>query len=79
MSACASECDCGAPGFMPHEPDCHWWDKCDEGRYCDRHFAEAKAEHAWMRGMSKGACTGVLSDQDKQDLRDAGGGNSVRE
>lgn len=46
---------------------------------CDKHAAEAQAEHAWMRGRSKGACTGVLSDEDKQDIRDAGRGHLVRE
>jgi hypothetical protein len=50
----------------------------DEGRLCDICFAEAMAEHAWMRNVSIGAVTGVMSEQDKQDLRDAGRGHLVQ-
>jgi hypothetical protein len=51
---------------------------CDDGRMCDSHEAQALREHAWMRGQSKGACTGVMSEQDEQDMRDAGRGHLVR-
>jgi hypothetical protein len=77
MSTCASECDCMAPGGYPHEPDCHWWDKCDEDRSCDKHREEARKEHEYLRGMSRGAALGVMSEEEKQDLRDAGRGHLV--
>lgn len=50
----------------------------DEGRMCAACSDEAMREHSWMRGRSKGACTGVMSEQDKQDLRDGGRGHLVR-
>lgn len=81
MSACESACDCCNPSVKfhgPHDPDCHFYDHCDEGRYCDKHLAEAEAEHAWMRGIPKSVVTGVLSDEDKQDIIDAGRGHLVR-
>jgi hypothetical protein len=80
-AACHSDCDCAQdfePGNTSHAPDCHSLDHCDEGRQCDKHAAEAMAEHAWMRNVSQGAVTGVMSEQDKQDLRDAGKGHKVR-
>jgi hypothetical protein len=75
MSACSSECDCGTINGHPHEPDCHWWDKCgDEGRYCDKHEAEAMAEHAYLRNVPRHQ---VINDEQSreeyaQELRDAG-------
>lgn len=77
MSACESECDCHVDPQVGHQPDCNFYRTCDEDRSCDKHRAEAMAEHAWMRGRSKGACTGVMSEQDKQDMRDAGRGHLV--
>ena len=77
---CRSECDCDATsvnGGTEHASDCHSRVECDEGRCCDKHMAEAEAEHSWMRGRSMGACTGVMSESDKQDLRDAGRGHLV--
>jgi hypothetical protein len=82
MSACKSECDCGQdlePGNTSHALDCHSRVECDEGRSCDKHEAEAVAEHAWMRNYSIGAVTGVMSEADKSDLRAAGRGHLVRE
>lgn len=79
MSLCTSECDCGAPGGYPHEPDCHWWWKCDEGQMCDKHTAEAIREHSWMRRVPRSAVTGVMDESEKQQLRDAGRGHLVRE
>lgn len=65
VTGCANRLDSGQP--------------CgDEGRMCEKCEAEAMAEHSWMRGRSQGTCTGVMSEQDKQDLRDAGRGHLVR-
>jgi hypothetical protein len=50
----------------------------DEGRMCDACFAKAMAEHSWMRGKPLSAVTGVMSEEDKQELRDAGRGHLVR-
>lgn len=84
MNDCHSECDCGWPGpdYGPHDPDCHQWQKCDEGRWCDKHHAEALAEHAYLRDIPRYAV--FLNDpeakaQFNQDLRDAGRGHLVRE
>lgn len=78
--ACMSACDCDFIGgaVIDHALDCHSRIECDGDHSCDKHMAEAEAEHSWMRGRSKGACTGVMSEQDKQDLRDAGRGHLVR-
>jgi hypothetical protein len=51
----------------------------DQGQMCDKHFAEAMLEHAWMRNISIGAATGVMSESDREDLRAAGRGHLVRE
>jgi hypothetical protein len=51
---------------------------CDEGYYCEKHYREAAAEHAWMRGKPLSCVTGVLSDEEVQELRDAGRGHLVR-
>jgi hypothetical protein len=79
-TACQSECDCGNPSvkyYGPHDPDCHSFWKCGEGQMCDKHTAEAIREHSWMRGNPLSAVTGALSDEDKQDLRDAGRGHLI--
>lgn len=76
-SLCVSECDCGAPIGHQHDPDCSSHRNCDAGRSCDKHAAEAQAEHAWMRNVSIGAVTGVMSEADKQELRNAGRGHLV--
>lgn len=68
MSECQSECDCGAPGGYPHEPDCHWWDKCEDGQWCDKHYLQAEADHAYLRGTPS-------PEQAEQDIRDAGRGH----
>jgi hypothetical protein len=47
----------------------------DEGRLCDTCSAEAQKEHEYLRGMSRGAALGVMSEEEKQDLRDAGRGH----
>jgi hypothetical protein len=79
VSACQSECDCGWPGpaYGPHDPDCNSYRECDEQAYCDKHFDEASRENAWMLGVSLGAITGVMSDEEKQDMRDGGRGHLV--
>jgi hypothetical protein len=79
MKPCNSECDCGAPGGYPHEPDCHSYQECDEGRYCDKHLAEAEAEHAYLRHVPRHM---VINDEQSreeyaQELRDAGRGHLV--
>jgi hypothetical protein len=59
--------------------------KCDnlDGDYCESHREEAYrkglAEHGWMAGMPASILTGKLSDDEKQDLKDAGRGHLVRE
>lgn len=74
---CSSECDCGAPIGHMHDPDCNSFRNCDEGRSCDFHAAEARAEFSWMRGMSHGAVFGVMSESDKREMRLAGRGHLV--
>jgi hypothetical protein len=49
----------------------------DEGRLCDTCSAEAQKDHEYLRGMSRGAALGVMSEEEKQDLRDAGRGHLV--
>ncbi len=69
MSACHSECDCGNPSVKyhgPHDPDCHFYDVCDEGRYCDRHLAEAEAEHAYLRHVPRYMV--IDDEQSRQEL-----------
>jgi hypothetical protein len=72
MTDCHTECDC--PG-EPHTDDCSSHVECAEQSWCDKHFAEAIQENQWMRHVSLGAVTGVMSEQDKQDLCDAGRGH----
>ena len=74
MSECHSECDCGTINGHPHEPDCHWWDKCDE-RLCDRHEAEQMAEHkrGWLN--AGGSTYAATEDQMRRDMIDAGRGH----
>jgi hypothetical protein len=81
MSTCASECDCGAPGGYPHEPDCHWWWKCDEGQMCDKHTAEAIREHSWLRNLPRFQVYGdaQATEEFNQQLRDAGRGHLAKE
>lgn len=73
MSKCESECDCNAPGGYPHEPDCHWYEYCDEGRMCDKHEAEAMAEH--RRDYLNAGGYAQTEDQMRQDMIDAGRGH----
>jgi hypothetical protein len=63
---CQSECDCGAPGGYPHEPDCHSFRICDEGRWCDKHLNETTAEMRaeWWRRPTE--------ERYRQDMIDAG-------
>ena len=76
-SACHGACDCGT---LPHDRDCRALDVCDgeTGAWCEKHWQEQLHEHGWMRGKPLSAVTGVMSEQDKQDLRDAGRGHLVR-
>jgi hypothetical protein len=78
---CESECDCGAPGGYPHEPDCHSYDVCDEGHMCDLHEAQAMAEHAYLRGVPRYAVIEDAQGKEEfnQQLRDAGRGHLVKE
>lgn len=46
---------------------------------CDKHEAEAMAEHVWMRGMSHGAVFGFMNDAEKQQLRKAGRGHLLND
>lgn len=50
---------------------------CDEGYYCERHFREAEADHAYLRGQPSSVITGELTEEQVQDLRDAGRGHLV--
>lgn len=78
---CQSECDCGAPGGYPHEPDCHSHEKCDEGRFCDAHYAEALADHAYLRHGPRYQVYGdaEVREEFNQQLRDAGRGHLIKE
>lgn len=79
QSKAQADCGCEARFFeCGHFLDDGEGEACgDEGRLCEICLADCEKEHAWMRGQSKGACTGVMSEQDKQDLRDAGRGHLV--
>lgn len=51
-----------------------------DGGYCseeceDEAHAAGLAEHSWMAGKPLSSVTGVLSEEEKQDLRDAGRGH----
>jgi hypothetical protein len=78
---CSSECDCGAPGGYPHDPDCHSYRKCEDGGYCDKHYAEAEAEFAYLRNVPRHQVYDdqQAKDERNQELRDAGRGHLVRE
>lgn len=85
MSACKSECDCcpypdSETGGEVHAPDCHSQVECDEGHYCDRHFEEASADHAYLRGLPRHAVfdDAQAREERDQELRDAGRGHSVQ-
>jgi len=77
--SCHGECDCGSP-IGPHDPDCRSLDVCDgeRGIWCEKHWQEKLYEYGWMRGKPLSAVTGVMSEEDKQDMRDAGRGHLVR-
>lgn len=82
MSDCESECDCDAPAGHPHADDCHYNEFCDEGRWCDKHHAEAMKEHEYLRDIPRYAV--FLNDPEareefNQELRDAGRGHLVRD
>lgn len=49
--------------------------ECDEGLYCEKHYREAAAEHAWMAGKPLSLVTGRLSEEQRQELREAGRGH----
>ena len=48
---------------------------CDEGYYCEKHFREAEKEHSWMAHVPFSVVTGVMNEEEEQDLRDAGRGH----
>jgi hypothetical protein len=48
---------------------------CDEGYYCEKHYQEQLAEHAWMAGVPLSSVTGVIEPDERQDLIDAGRGH----
>jgi hypothetical protein len=64
---CASECDCMQIGIL-HDEDCNIFRKCDEGRYCDKHFKQAE-----KRNRRPSPSQAEID----QDLRDAGRGHLV--
>jgi hypothetical protein len=51
---------------------------CTETQMCDGCFTAAMLEHAWLANVPRGAVTGVMSEAEKQALRDAGRGHLVR-
>ena len=51
---------------------------CTESQMCDGCFTAAMLEHAWLANVPRGAVTGVMSEAEKQQLRDAGRGHLVR-
>ena len=48
---------------------------CDEGLYCEKHYQEAAAEHAYLANVPQSYVTGKYSDEERQDLIDAGRGH----
>ncbi len=84
MKDCHSECDCGWPGpdYGPgHEPDCHVWYVCDEGRWCDKHFEEEMKAHLYLKGLPRHMVydDAEAREERNQELRDAGRGHLVRD
>jgi hypothetical protein len=80
---CESKCDCGNPSvkyYGPHDPDCHSLDVCcEDGRMCDKHMAEAEADHAYLKHVPRHQ---VFNDaqaveERNQELRDCGRGHLV--
>ena len=71
---CASACDCGQLKSGPHDPDCAMYLRCNEGHMCDKHAAEAEADHAYLKHIPRHQ---VIDDEQSreeyaQELRDAG-------
>jgi hypothetical protein len=51
----------------------------DEGHLCEKHEAEAMAEHAYLRNVPRSAVFGGgMSESEKQELRHAGRGHLVQ-
>lgn len=52
---------------------------CDEGRYCDAHFQQALAEHAYLRNVPRHQVFGDAQAQEERDqeLIDAGRGGAA--
>lgn len=81
MHACRSQCDCDGPDELlgiDHAPDCHSRIECDGDHTCDKHMAEAEADHAYLRHVPKYA---VMPEDEawRQELVDAGRGHLVRQ
>lgn len=84
VSQCKSKCDCDYdpdPERGGHQPDCHSQVECDEHGYCDRHYAEAEAEHAYLRHVPGHM---VIDDEQsreefRQEMIDASRGHLVRD
>jgi hypothetical protein len=83
MSACHSKCDCDYdpdPERGGHQPDCRSQIECDEHGYCDKHYAEAEAQHAYLKDVPRHM---VINDEQsreelERELRDAGRGHLVK-
>jgi hypothetical protein len=73
MSECQNDCDCDSPSG-PHDPDCRALHKgCDDGeRMCDKHWRQHRADFAYLRNIPLSAVTGVMSEEEKQNMRDSG-------
>ena len=51
---------------------------CTDEVLCDAHFTAAMLQDAFLANVPRGAVTGVMSEAEKQQLRDAGRGHLVR-
>lgn len=83
MNTCQSQCDCDGPDELlgiDHSPDCHSRTECDGDHTCDKHMAEAEAEHAYLRHLPRHAVFNDAQAQEERDqeLRDAGRGHLVK-
>lgn len=52
--------------------------ECDEGHMCETCLEEGLRQYAYLRGLPRGAVDGHMSEQDRQDIIDAGRGHLVR-
>jgi len=80
VNKCQSDCDCGAPDGTPHEPDCHSFHVCEDGRYCDSCYRAAVREFAYLQHVPRYAVMDddLAREELNAELRDAGRGHLVR-